>query len=227
MRSIRTRLAVRQLMLAMTFVVLGHISVQGYQPTPDVPYFPDGVFDGDHKESNAFWVGQYTKTLRAMGEPSLWKLAQEDHTVSVYRLLWVPSFHHRVSVRIVKSGGSFALHAVELDAKGGLDPGKIAIKKTVKLTEEQWTWLLVHIARARFWKMSTCLKRGLNDATREDGDYLLCEGVEDGKYHIVHRHDSELAYETICWYMLSLSGLDVKPAWLEYHEADAFKEAGK
>ena len=62
-----------------------------------------------------------------------------------------------------------------------------------------------------------------------DGDNLVCEGVEKGKYHIVDRDDPELSYETLCWYVLSLSGLDVKKAWRAYHgdEVASKKSASK
>lgn len=115
--------ATRRLTIALTVVAFALSPVRADGPPAERPYFPRGAFHED-KERNDFCDEEYTKTLRAMGEPSLWKLAEEDRAVSVYRLLWVPSFHHRVAVRIVKSGDSFMLHAVELDGKGGLDPGR-------------------------------------------------------------------------------------------------------
>ena len=91
------------------------------------------MFDSEDKVRNDFWDGTYTKTLRAMGEPSLWKLSKDDRATSVFRLFWEPSFHHRISVRIVKSHGLVQIYAVELDGKGGLEPGKIAVKKNANV----------------------------------------------------------------------------------------------
>jgi hypothetical protein len=45
----------------------------------------------------------FQKYLRAMKEPSLRRLAEKDRTATVYRFLWLPSFHDPISVRFVKS----------------------------------------------------------------------------------------------------------------------------
>ena len=52
---------------------------------------------------NDFEVEWYSKQLVAMGERPLWKLTQGDREATVYRLLWLPSFHHPVCVRIDRS----------------------------------------------------------------------------------------------------------------------------
>ena len=89
----------------------------------DEPFFPDRIFGRDQEE-NDFVVEWYSKHLRAMKEPSLWKLAQNDRSAVVYRFLWLPTFDRPVSVRLVKSGESALLDAVELDGRGGYEPGK-------------------------------------------------------------------------------------------------------
>ncbi len=190
----------------------------------EVPYFPPGVFDEEDKENDARVARDYAKHLRKMGEPSMWKLAKDDHAASVYRLLWVPSFHHSISVRIVKSGGSFAVHAVELDQKNDLEPGKIAIKKGVTVTEDQWTWLQVYLDRSRFWKMPSSVKMSLETGLILDGDSLVFEGAEDGRYHVVERADADRNYEKLCWFMLRLSGLKVREAWVDYPGDDVINE---
>ena len=68
----------------------------------DEPFFPDRIFDRD-KEENDFFVEWYSKHLKAMKEPSLWKLAQNDRSAIVYRFLWLPTFDRPVSIRLVKS----------------------------------------------------------------------------------------------------------------------------
>ena len=35
---------------------------------------------------------RYSKALRRMKEPSLWKLAQPGETIEAYRLLWLPTW---------------------------------------------------------------------------------------------------------------------------------------
>lgn len=183
----------------------------------DDPYFPPGVFDPGDKEENDSRAEDYAPYLRAMGEPSLWKLSKSKHPVTSYRLLWHPSFHSPISVRIVSDGKTTVLHLVKLEPDRRAQPGKVTstLKKT--LSEDDWTWLLVHLERTRFWKMRTSLEWDPNSGLILDGDDLLVEGVERGKYHVVERDDPEPEYEKLCQKMLELSGLDVAKAWEEYH----------
>ena len=55
-----------------------------------------------------------------------------------------------------------------------------------------------------------------------DGDHLVLEGInaENSFYHIVDRNGAGRAYEELCWYLVSLSGLDVRKTWAEYHGED-------
>lgn len=184
------------------------------------PYFPKGVFDKEDKESNDFTVKWYSEQLHAMAEPSLWKLSKGDHSTTSYRLLWLPSFHPAISVRIVKSGNSVVLHLVKLDGTGGGEPGKISAKKTKKLTTDEWTWLQIYLEKSRYWKMANNIQADLSTGIVEDGDQLIFEGIEGGKYHIVDRSLPDPAYERLCRHMLELSGIDVKEAWEEYHGED-------
>ena len=95
----------------------------------DEPYFPAKVFDQEDEQRDSFWAIVYTRCLRTMGEPSLWRLSQVDHSVTAYRLLWLPSFEPGISARITRSGEAVVLHVVMLDGKGGDDPGKVAVKR--------------------------------------------------------------------------------------------------
>jgi hypothetical protein len=185
------------------------------------PYFPEGTFDEADKESNDARARWYTKYLHTMGEPSLWKLSKADHAVSVCRLLWLPSIHSTVSVRIVKSGKSIILYVVTLDCPRGGEPGKVSLKQTKKLTDDEWTRLQVYLERSHYWKMRTSVKMNLDEeGLLLDGDRLVCEGIEQGKYHIVDRLDPDPEYEKLCRYMLDLSGIDIREAWAAYHGED-------
>src|SRR5262245_27248416 len=79
----------------------------------DELYFPEGVFNGDDnsgQENKDSPVSRYTKYLREMEEPSLWKASKDDQTVTAYRLLWLPSFHAAMAVRITKIDKRIMLH---------------------------------------------------------------------------------------------------------------------
>jgi hypothetical protein len=186
-----------------------------------IPYFPEGVFDKEDKEEDDSEAQDISRYLRRMGETSLWKRDKEEREDSIFRLVWIPSFDDPVSVRIVHSGGSFTLHAVRIDGTSINRPGKVRVKKQVKLTQAEWTDLQDYLERARFWKMPTIVDR---EFFSTDGDWLICEGVANGKYHVVNRLNvPDPNYEKLCWYMLSLSGLDLKKTWEEYHEDEPEK----
>jgi hypothetical protein len=181
----------------------------------DEPFFPDRVFDAD-KERNDFIAEWYSKHLKAMNEPSLWKLSQGDRSAVAYRFLWLPTFDRPVSIRLVKSDAEVVLHAVELDGRGGYEPGKIAVAKRITLSGKQWGEFQRRLDKLEFWAMPT------EDRHRDgvDGDQLILEGVMAGKYHIVDRWTPRAGdqYAELCRCMLTLSGLDVMKTWQKYRE---------
>ena len=182
----------------------------------DELYFPDRVFH-NVKERNEFTVKWYSKHLETMKEPSLWKLSQKDRSAQVYRFLWLPTFHHPVSVRITESSDSIEAQVVRLDGQGGYKPGKIAVVKSKKLSKEEWAEFKRLFDRSKFWTLPT--EKEFDGTAVEDGDRLVLEGVKDGKYHIVNRtSENSSPYFELCQYMiLDLSGLDVQKVWKDYH----------
>jgi hypothetical protein len=130
--------------------------------------------------------------------------------LTVYRLLWLPSFDHSICVRINRISGGAKLHAMVLDSQEGYDPGLVAIERNLQLTEAQWTGLEEHLKKAGFWTMPN--REGV-----DGGDQLVVEGVSGGTYHLVDRWMPEPAYEKLCRHMLDLTGLDVQKSWARYH----------
>jgi hypothetical protein len=180
---------------------------------PPNSYFPKLAFD-EEKDASEFSSAWYSSHLRAMGEPSLWALARKNQTASVYRLLWLPSFHHPVCVRISSTAGGARLHVKVLDGAGGFRPGLVAIERNIMLPEHEWNNLNRYLKQAGFWKMPT---RPEDDLGVEDGAQLILEGVQAGTYHVVDRQIPEPAYKELCRHMLELTGLDVQAQWARYH----------
>jgi hypothetical protein len=89
-------------------VVIAYGLVASQPASADEPFFPDLVFD-ENKEDNDFTVDWYSKHLKVMKEPSLWRLSERDRSATVYRFLWLPTFHRPVSVRVVQRRGGHAL----------------------------------------------------------------------------------------------------------------------
>lgn len=181
----------------------------------DEAYFPDLVFEKE-KDDNDFSVEWYSQHLKAMKEPSLWRLSQKDRSATVYRFLWLPTFDHPVSVRIIKSTDSIEARVVKLGGMGGYQPGKIAVRKRTKLSKEQWEEFKRRLDKSKFWTLPTKDQEEFGN----DGDQLIVEGVKGGKYHIVDRWSPDSgAYFELCQSMLlDLSGIDVRKVWKEYHE---------
>ena len=176
-------------------------------PTPFFP--PSESSDDDQKIS---WFPKY---LKAMGEPSLWTLSQQNPAATVYRLLWLPTFHHPVCVRIDRTRPQVTLHVTVLDGKGGYEPGRIAIERTMALRRDEVEDLDRFLVQTAFWNMPTDEQIG---AMIADGDYLIVEGVKGGEYHLVSRADPTKAYRDLCQRVLDLSGLKYQENWRGYHE---------
>jgi hypothetical protein len=172
-------------------------------------YFPDSLFG-----ARDFGVAWYTSHLAAMGERSLWVLASRDRDATAYRLLWLPSFHHPICVRVDRTGVGARLRVKVLDGKGGYDPGHLAIDKSIALSAGQVRELDRHLELAAFWKMPTniILDRGV-----DDGDHLIIEGVKEGIYHVVARVLLDRAYTELCQQVLNLTGLKLGEVWEGYH----------
>ena len=151
-----------------------------------------------------------------MKEPPLEKLAEKDRASTVYRFLWLPSFHDAVSVRFVKADAGAVLHAVRLRLDGDYEPRRILERKSVKLSRAHWQRIAGHLEKANFWALPSD-KAPPFGAIIDDGDELFVEGLNDGKYHVVRRHSpSGGNFVDLCQAMLFMSGIDVRRLWFEY-----------
>ena len=184
-RRSRSRISVKSLAVLAGLALVASVATSVYSARPSARFFPAGAFS--ERQDLGFRDEWYSKHLAAMGEPSLPALAQRDRDATVYRLLWLPSFHHPVCVRIERTGEGARLHAKVLDGKGGYEPGQIAIDRILTLDAEQWNHLDRLLQEAAFWEMPTQLE----DDGGCDGDQLIVEGVNGGKYHVVDRWEPD------------------------------------
>jgi len=174
----------RFLSVAITaFLLLGSTNVG------QTDYFPAATLESHFKER---W---YSDQLRALGEPSLWRLSKTE-TTETYRFLWLRSFHHPISVRLdVHQDDTGTLTAKATDGQGGYKPGRLVMNKTRALTREQTKWALDRINEVSFWGLPS------NEKTKSrvgpdgketveiglDGAQWIMEGVKDGKYQVTDR----------------------------------------
>ena len=92
-RRSRGRISVKSLAVMAGLALAASIATSISSARSPARFFPEEIF-------GEFVDDWYSKHLDAMGEPSLLALSQRDRDVTVYRLLWLPSFDHPVCVRI-------------------------------------------------------------------------------------------------------------------------------
>lgn len=154
-------------------------------------------------------------SLAAMGESRDLSLASKDPDAVAYRMIWDPTFHNPVGVRIERADGIVRLRAVILSGKGGYEWGFIAIERSRELTAEQWDRLEGLVKQAAFWASSTWSKE--NEDGLMDGDFLTFEGAKRGAHHRITVRLPIPASEALCREMLDLTGIDLGKVWEEYH----------
>jgi hypothetical protein len=164
----------------------------------------------------------FRRYLPAMKEPDLRQLAAKDRTATVYRFIWMPSFHDLVSVRFVKTEDGATLDAVRLRLPEELRPGGVVVeRRSARLKPAHWERIARHVETARFWEMPNRPRHPTSppDAAIADGDFLVVEGVRDGRYHVVFAHSFPAGnFVDLCQAMLFMSGIDVKNIWFEYRD---------
>ena len=168
------------------------------------PYFPELVFFPKNKDLSSFIDESKTVHLKAMEEPSLWKLSEKDRTAREYRFLWLATNEHPVCVRLTRTGGAFVLHVAGHDGSPGVTAGRPTLNKNVKLRGQQGEKLVGLLEKTAFWTAPVEVKESRGGA---DGDLIVIEGVKDGKYHVIERPgwSAGESYEAFCRAMLELA----------------------
>jgi hypothetical protein len=167
----------------------------------------------------------YGKQLRATGQRSLCHDLKEAD--EVYRLTWIPSFHHTIMVRVEKRGATHTLRAVRLSGAGGYEPGRSQVDTTILLSQADWdAW--IHLATsARFWEASTTESDSVIGPDGKvqimvgaDGAQWLLEARRGTQYHAVDRWSPHaepyMAFRHACEWLLKRSGLADSAVVAEY-----------
>jgi len=161
-------------------------------------YFPVGSLDPSEPYLDGLRREWYSKHLHAMQEPSL---SQGKARADVaYRFLWLRTFHRPISVRIEKSGSLVDLYAVELDGKGGYDPGRILRKTQKVLAEADFERLRAKLSRPEFWQ-----QKGPENGL--DGAEWILESRQEGRYRIANQWmPQSREFRDVCLMFLDLAG---------------------
>lgn len=201
MKRITFRLAVALLtflvgIAAVIFwIVMRHVPIQTVKTTPDcMPVYNPEIYVGQGET----WG---TVVLARFNEMPLKNLpACVDES---YRLIWVPTFHSPVVVRIWRSGEKYFLVAKQLDGQGGYGMGNLASDETRPLTENEWVTFINLLQRASYWDMPSVDYARLPN----DGASWIIEGSKNKRHHEVRRYAPSKEFRESCVYLLKSSGL--------------------
>lgn len=157
------------------------------------------------------------RPLAARFGPSLRDASSRGTNAEIYRLLWLPSFHHPLSVRIDRTGNHAWLHVTILDgSEYACGSSPVIAAQDADISIKQWKALERRLQNAAFWSMPT--KEELGGMACE-GDVLVLEGVRAGRYQCVVRTMPGPVFEELCGYMLSLTNIKTGEAWNDYHSS--------
>ena len=182
-------------------------------PDANPQYFPTGVFS-EYPELSDFRSRSYAKHLRAMSEPSLLEAAK-DKSADSYRFLWLRTFQHPIAIRLtIRPDGTAQLTGIEMNGKGGYDPGTLATTQIVEISNDQIHQFQGLMQTTEYWSMPTVDPRLHEERIRDGAEWIL-EGARDGRYHVVARlSPQDGTYREACLYLLNLSKIEVEANWV-------------
>lgn len=172
-------------------------------------YFPPGLLGCGGRQDDLL-TKWYSEQLKALGEPSLWALSKSDSHARVYRFLWLRSFHHPVSVRVIINSDLTGTLVLKIaSGAGGYAPGDLVRNESVPVGKHGTSLLFARVLQARLWELPTRGHPGGND-----GANWIVEAVADGKYQIVDRWspgEADPVHALGMTFITDLAGLQVDP----------------
>ena len=169
--------------------------------------FPSGLLAPPGPPEHALGCG-LSGQLNALGEPSLFPLSR---TAEVYRVLWVRSGAHPVSVRFERQGDAGQLRGAQTTGKGLGDPGELLEESTAIASPGQVRDLATRIEAARFWSSPST---SATVPTIDSGSLWVFEGVRGGEYRVrIFQRDAlarDPAFNALGRTLLGASGLHVQ-----------------
>ena len=169
--------------------------------------FPKGSLGPAGVPEHALGCG-LSEQLNALGEPSLFPLPR---TTEVYRVLWLRSGSHPVSVRFERQGEAGQLRGAQTAAKGLVDPGEILEDSSAVASPAQVRDILGSIDATRFWGAPSAPG---SVPSLDAGSLWIFEGARAGEYRVrVFQREAlarDPAFNTLARTLLAASGLHVQ-----------------
>jgi hypothetical protein len=143
---------------------------------------------------------EWTRDLGRFHEmpmPDLPACAEES-----YRIVWIPAFHHPISVRIWRSRDGYFATSKRLNGRGGYDWGKLDAEDTRALTDDEWVEATRVLRASGFWDLSPADPQ----EPPEDGALWVIEGRTGERSVAVRRRSATQSFAEACAFVLALSG---------------------
>jgi hypothetical protein len=120
-----------------------------------------------------------------------------------YRLVWIPTFHSPISIRIWRSHEKQFIVTKQLDGRGGYGMGQLAFQELHALTDGEWDEFMRLLRDSGYWDMPSVDTSPLPN----DGGAWVIEGIRGHKRHQVNRRVPSAEFRAACVYLAKLSGL--------------------
>jgi hypothetical protein len=190
--------------------IAGCLMISAQLPAQMVPVFPSTDTITGQPPIDNFRREWYSKHLVAMSEPIL-----PESPGETYRFLWLRSFHHPVSVRVVCIDNACELTGLRTDGQGGYAPGSVVERKTRRLSDAEIVSFREMLARAQFWRPQPVDDRLGDDRIVLDGAQWILEGRRGQTYHLRDVWSPEKSgpyavFRELCLHLVRLSGLAVR-----------------
>jgi hypothetical protein len=183
--------------IASVWIIRHRSSVPSVRQSPEcIPIYDPNI------AAEQYIDGDAPKLFAAFKELPLEALPSCVH--ESYRLVWVPSFHSPVVVRVWHSGNKYFVVSKQLSGRGGYKVGDLKIEQTRPLSEDEWREFMNVVSRASYWELPSTV----NEDIPNDGAVWIVEGIKNRKYHWVRRVTPLDQYAVLSKYMIKLSGLE-------------------
>jgi hypothetical protein len=183
------------------------------------PYFPPSAFLPRDKEMNDAFDRRTSDQLEALKQESLWTLSKDDRKAQGFRLLWWASSEELVCIRIRRSGERGLLQVARGKQGAAAQSWELKSKRDIEITSAQWQSVRDEARNSKFWAAPAMIKERRGIA---DGDLILLEGVEEGKYRVMSRPGSATgeSCKRLCRRILELADSAAVKAWDEFRDED-------
>ena len=171
--------------------------------------FPKGSIAPPGASEHRF-VCALSAQLDALGEPSLFPVAPASE---VYRVLWLRSDGHPVSVRFEREGPVAQVRGAQSAGKGLSPSGELLEESAIALSQDGTRDILARVESARFWSPPPA---PTDTSVPDRGSTWIFEGVRAGSYRLrVFQRESlakDAGYTSLAHALIRASGLHIQGA---------------